>query len=728
MAHVQPSPSSYHDLLGSDYDHPFVRESNGAPYIGRAIRPQLQLEEIFHGRQPSGFYGYQPGYPSGSSWAYSSPASLHVYEEQEARRRIMIARQRQVERVRAQALARERDQHIRRAQARQQAEELSSLVDFLSSFVEHTDSVDPRNVCLLLFSFWKDIVLTQVSLQTSNYASTSNITLNATSASHGATTTGASNLCTPLNIVPVTAAQAPNVAPRDRKGKARETPAIPLPKFTSSPPETGPTHSLVSDLLQERRTIERDEEVKDALNALLNALSGSISISVQGNSNDHSHPVEVCASPLPSITRYLQSLFQTTEPQALEPSPWGQDETKIADLPIKRTPAISPATKERILKVVRSRRARKVSLGAIQEIEDSLRSLESTFIFPSQLDFTSRPSSPTSEVEPISGASLAYTSNNKSVLAYEHALNSLLEKLDAVESGGDLEVRGRRKEVVNEVEKALKDVEKRVEESRERASLLETETKDSSTPQVEVANPTTTQVESGSGADSNNAPITLQRETESREDFVKKATSSQVPEKLENNDSSSSNEDITLVPSNLVQDPPLNLHSIPETLQLENVQSLSDYEDPEPTAILVAQSTDAQASFSPAPSPAAVSTALPESSTALLSSTSTQVQSEDLISEQPLESEISEQSRSPTLSSDVRPPSPFLLRSSPIADSEHSRRSHLSDDGIIFEQDAEIVDAGELLNAQQRTNQVDDLVGKGASRSEDGEEWSEVEA
>lgn len=62
-----------------------------------------------------------------------------------------------------------------------------------------------------------------------------------------------------------------------------------------------------------------------------------------------------------------------------------------------------------------------------------------------------------------------YTSNNRAVHAYENALNGLLERLDAVESQGDSEVRGRRKEVVREVERALRDIERRVEESRERS-------------------------------------------------------------------------------------------------------------------------------------------------------------------------------------------------------------------------------------------------------------------
>ncbi|KAI0076987.1 hypothetical protein K474DRAFT_1568920, partial [Panus rudis PR-1116 ss-1] len=125
----------------------------------------------------------------------------------------------------------------------------------------------------------------------------------------------------------------------------------------------------------------------------------------------------------------------------------------------------------KLLKLWHSRRARKLSLGTIQEIEDTLRSLQSSFVFPSQLDFDS-PQSTTSVHSSDAESSttdLAYTANNRPLRAYEHALNKLLERLDAVDSQGDLQVRGRRKEVVNEVERALKEMERKVEESRERS-------------------------------------------------------------------------------------------------------------------------------------------------------------------------------------------------------------------------------------------------------------------
>ena len=115
------------------------------------------------------------------------------------------------------------------------------------------------------------------------------------------------------------------------------------------------------------------------------------------------------------------------------------------------------------------------SLVQIKDVEDALRKLEGAFEFPAQLDFVDRSPSPSpspvhseSDAE-TEGGSLAYTANNTPVRAYEHALNALLEKLDAVESNGDAEVRGRRKAIVKEVERALEAMDRRIEESRERS-------------------------------------------------------------------------------------------------------------------------------------------------------------------------------------------------------------------------------------------------------------------
>jgi hypothetical protein len=59
------------------------------------------------------------------------------------------------------------------------------------------------------------------------------------------------------------------------------------------------------------------------------------------------------------------------------------------------------------------------------------------------------------------------------VRAYEHALNGLLGRLDAIESDGNEEVRDVRRGVVREVERALKEVERKVKEQIPQAPVPE---------------------------------------------------------------------------------------------------------------------------------------------------------------------------------------------------------------------------------------------------------------
>ena len=88
--------------------------------------------------------------------------------------KLVVDRQRRrVEHARAQALTREREEYLRRTRARQQAEELSGLIDFLSSFVEKATSASPVGVSILLISSKNTSLLTPPSLQTSNHASPS---------------------------------------------------------------------------------------------------------------------------------------------------------------------------------------------------------------------------------------------------------------------------------------------------------------------------------------------------------------------------------------------------------------------------------------------------------------------------------------------------------------------------------------------------------------------------
>jgi len=92
----------------------------------------------------------------------------------------------------------------------------------------------------------------------------------------------------------------------------------------------------------------------------------------------------------------------------------------------------------------------------IQDIRSALEKLSSDFSLPSSLDFAD---------DEADG--LAYTPTNAPIRVYEHALDGLLEQLDAIESDGDEEVRVERRAVVKEVEKAIEDVERKVRKARE---------------------------------------------------------------------------------------------------------------------------------------------------------------------------------------------------------------------------------------------------------------------
>jgi len=78
------------------------------------------------------------------------------------------------------------------------------------------------------------------------------------------------------------------------------------------------------------------------------------------------------------------------------------------------------------------------------------------------------------------------------VRAYEYALNGLLEKLDAMESDGNEEIRDARREAVKEVEKALEDVERKVKERAPRATTSEVTKEEVKGYDVESEEPTTT--------------------------------------------------------------------------------------------------------------------------------------------------------------------------------------------------------------------------------------------
>ncbi|KAF8494405.1 hypothetical protein F5888DRAFT_1717491 [Russula emetica] len=119
-------------------------------------------------------------------------------------------------------------------------------------------------------------------------------------------------------------------------------------------------------------------------------------------------------------------------------------------------------------------------LTSIRAVRTQFSELESAFKFPPTVDFDH--------------SELAVTSNNAPVRTYEYALNGLLERLDAIESDGNEEVRDVRREVVREVERALEEVERKVKEQVPRAPVPEVTKREASDVQSEDPSASATQV------------------------------------------------------------------------------------------------------------------------------------------------------------------------------------------------------------------------------------------
>ncbi|KAI0280349.1 hypothetical protein BC826DRAFT_1112201 [Russula brevipes] len=99
------------------------------------------------------------------------------------------------------------------------------------------------------------------------------------------------------------------------------------------------------------------------------------------------------------------------------------------------------------------------ALSTIRAVRSQASALQSAFKLPPVLDFDH--------------SDVAISPNNTPVRPYEYALNGFLEQLDAIESDGDGEIRGARREAVREVEKALQDMERKVKERAPRATTTE---------------------------------------------------------------------------------------------------------------------------------------------------------------------------------------------------------------------------------------------------------------
>ncbi|KZT68044.1 hypothetical protein DAEQUDRAFT_640057, partial [Daedalea quercina L-15889] len=160
--------------------------------------------------------------------------------------------------------------------------------------------------------------------------------------------------------------------------------------------------------------------------------------------------------------------IRTPSPKVKAPSPKPQ-----------ATPEQHVAARK-IQEAYRAHAARTSALRAIDEYRTKFEHLKAGFRFPLTLDFAAAPGSHDFVSVPVDPAALAalvladgvsveegrnrrphlaYTPRNAPIHGYLEELNQLLGKLDAVESGGDKEVREKRKGIVRVVEAEAERVE-----------------------------------------------------------------------------------------------------------------------------------------------------------------------------------------------------------------------------------------------------------------------------
>ncbi|GAA5981826.1 hypothetical protein JCM5350_005739 [Sporobolomyces pararoseus] len=169
-----------------------------------------------------------------------------------------------------------------------------------------------------------------------------------------------------------------------------------------------------------------------------------------------------------------------------------------APSPSPPTPAPTPANKEEahssddeaattVQRQFRRHLARRNALSKISSLASDFADRQRSFEKPTTFVFQSTPSSSSDSSAPA----LAFGSANSNFLSYEDFLVNLLSKIDAVESGGDRQVKKERKALVRKVDRELA----RLDSMRQRAweeqqskklQPVETEKEDEEMKEVEI--------------------------------------------------------------------------------------------------------------------------------------------------------------------------------------------------------------------------------------------------
>ncbi|KAI0063337.1 hypothetical protein BV25DRAFT_417781 [Artomyces pyxidatus] len=207
--------------------------------------------------------------------------------------------------------------------------------------------------------------------------------------------------------------------PRDVKGKGK------------APAPLAPTPETVKASLEQRLETETDQEIEDTLRAIILSLADQGRAARNAGSQAGASSSKVCFTHF-----YLQYYVLTRMIQV-----------KLDGADLERSSALAGAAAARAQASFQAHRAATSASPSASRNASPMRSVPTP------------PPSPLVAIRTVRTALLnlkAPAPNDAdAVRGYEHALEGLLARLDAVESEGDEEVRDVRREVVHEVEKAL---------------------------------------------------------------------------------------------------------------------------------------------------------------------------------------------------------------------------------------------------------------------------------
>ena len=217
----------------------------------------------------------------------------------------------------------------------------------------------------------------------------------------------------------------------------------------------------------------QSEEDEDSAKAVENFVSSLFPGLVS-----HAQPAASAETTQPKTADNVNGKARASDQESKDPArkPWSSD-VSTAPEASKSSPIVDPApsTRPSDIKSEQAEVDRAATLFSVENIRNDLVKLQTDFVLPAEFDHYSSSTHDHDETVSVSSVSssditklIPYTSANKPVYKYEHALNGLLEQLDGIDSHGDGEVREKRKEVVKAVERALEEVERAVGEAVEK--------------------------------------------------------------------------------------------------------------------------------------------------------------------------------------------------------------------------------------------------------------------